>query len=384
LKYRKQFNTVRGSASGQVKGNVVFVGYGLSDKNQNWDDFNGIDLKGKIALILRGAPNDDDSKWGEGAIVRSKVHLAEERGAIAVLIADRTDSRRVNTATLGRDSSPPRIPCLLISRSACADFFAAAGKSLDEIQAKLDKLEGPQSFALNLQAIAEVTSVNDNEARTRNVLGLLRGSDPVLKDEYIIISGHLDHLGPSASGEIRYGADDDASGTACMMALAEAFAKANSRPKRSLIFVGWTGEEEGLVGSRYFVDHPTVPREKIKLMIQMDMVGCGEQRVEAYGALEFPAAWKFAEDAGYSAPEKVLKLYSEGSSDNASFASRGIPAFFFMSAGIHPDYHQATDTPDKIQPEVLQFVAQYAADIIRLFSDLPEIPAEQKTQSRGG
>lgn len=259
----------------------------------------------------------------------------------------------------------------------------------------MDKIgEAPMTIPTNLTAKVEV-KVEATAAPAMNVWAVLPGSDPKLKDEYVVIGSHLDHLG-ERRGTIYPGADDDGSGTTGVMAVAQMFAKNGNRPKRSILFVCFSAEERGLVGSRYFVQNCPIPLESIAAELQMDMIGRSEEESRDGGRLVNRG--ETAEDnknvihlVGTQKMSKALhdvciarnevakfdiefdqeSLFTR--SDHANFAYQGVPIAFFFT-GIHKDYHQPTDTPDKIDYPKLLRIARYVYDIGYEVADTTQRP----------
>jgi Zn-dependent M28 family amino/carboxypeptidase len=220
----------------------------------------------------------------------------------------------------------------------------------------------------------EVTLATDivrNEVPAYNVIGVLEGSDPVLKNENIVIGAHYDHLGRGGegslaprSGEIHHGADDNASGTAGMLELARLFSAQRPRPKRTLIFIAFSGEEEGLLGSNYYVNHPLVPLANTVAMINMDMIGRMKDRKLVIGGVGTAKEWR--ELIGQGSFELTLNEDGYGPSDHNSFYGKQVPVLFFWT-GTHNDYHKPSDTFDKINYEdearILSLVARIVRDV---------------------
>ncbi|MCI0515323.1 M28 family peptidase, partial [candidate division KSB1 bacterium] len=207
-----------------------------------------------------------------------------------------------------------------------------------------------------------------------NVVGLLPGQDATLRHEYMVIGGHIDHCGISAQGHAYFGADDNASGTAVVMELARIFAAQPQRLKRSVLFIGFGGEEQGLRGSQYFAANPTVPAEQICLMFNFDMVGMGNGGGGFGGRNYFPPhIHEIVQNFPDSVRNKlgIYRAWGMGGSDHAHFIEQGIPTFGFFSTGPHPFYHQVEDTPDKINVQSLQFVGDRAAELLEKFANLP-------------
>lgn len=281
-------------------------------------------------------------------------------------------SRRVNPGAAGRGVSP--------------NMFAVAEATMDRLLEAAGKQPADlvTGAALRLDALAADVRVKirETDAPAWNVIGILPGSDPKLKDEYVVVGSHLDHLGRRGN-TIFPGADDDASGSTGILAIAQAFARNDVKPKRSILFVTFCGEESGLVGSRYFVDHPPIPLESIVAELQIDMIGRNEEHhpsenrtnetaEENLNSLHLIGTKKLSNDLHelcVSANEKHagfdLEWDQEGvyfRSDHYNFARKGVPIAFFFT-GFHRDYHQPTDTYDKIDFAKLARVSKYVFHI---------------------
>lgn len=359
------------SAKGDFSGDLAFVGYGIRSKSAGFDDYVDIDVDGKVVLMLRREPSDfssdDDVRH---ANFSTKIKLAKENGAVAVMITDRDP----DSDTLmrfrggGRDNG---LPAIHVTRDLADRLLRAGGlASLEDLQGNLD-LKGMTVSAV-LDGVRANGTVNFkvNEMVARNVVGVLPGNGDHA-DEYVVIGGHYDHLGKRGD-TIFNGADDNASGTAGVIEVARLFAHMPHR-QRSLIFMAFTGEEIGLRGSRHFAQNPTVDVESIVAMLNMDMIGrlrgdTEETRLAIQGlgtgdSFEKIVERHTAELAIPYTPDSSAK----GPSDHASFYAVGIPSLFFFT-GIHEDYHQAGDDVEKINidgaVQVIDLVFRIATDIV--------------------
>jgi Zn-dependent M28 family amino/carboxypeptidase len=219
-----------------------------------------------------------------------------------------------------------------------------------------------------------------------NVVALLRGSDPTLRDTYVVFSAHIDHVGvgiPDASGDSIYnGADDDASGTAAVLAVARAFAALPERPARSIVFLGVSGEEGGLFGSQYFVERPIVPVQGMVADMNLDMIGRNAADFVAAVGYEYTTLGPLARDIARANPELGLRVVPDPwpneqlffRSDHFNFARKGVPAIFFTS-GLHEDYHQPSDEVDKIDTSKAARIAQLAFQLAHRIATTNEKPA---------
>ena len=350
-------------------GEVVFVGYGLVDPERNYDDYAGLDVTGKVVLMLRREPTEwpgPARRHTRLARFDNKVATAREHGAAAVLIANQKSDQDRLVPFVSRGAGDYGLPAFHVKRALADEMLAAAGlDSLEQMQARLDgEPAGHCSAALPGVRANGRAAVVRKTAPSRNVIGLIRGQGP-LAEEYLVIGAHYDHVGrtarrswfgrasSSAKKEVHNGADDNASGTAGVIELGKALARQSSL-KRSVLLIAFTGEESGLLGSRHFADHPTVPIENIVACLNLDMIGRmkeGEQTVHVYGtgtAGEFDGLIRrLAEDAGLLSLETTP---AAGISDDASFYRKKIPAMHFFT-GLHADYHRPSDDSDKINEQ---------------------------------
>lgn len=375
--------------SGQksVEGDLVFAGYGITAENQNYDDYKGLDVKGKIVVILRYAPNKDDRNtfFGTRAGRRhqaftTKFANAIRHGAAGMILVtgpnhgpdningsfpmlqglaiDAGNNNRRRRG-FGGGNSADRIPAIHLSQKVAARLFGANG--LSKIQKSIDSTMKPRSFALGKKAGLTVKFSNDT-VKTRNVVGILPGSDPVLKNEYIVIGAHYDHVGVGGgkADRIHNGADDNASGTSALIEIAKAFGANKKRPARSVIFIAFSGEEKGLLGSRYYGERPIYPLDKTVAMFNLDMVGRNTPKsVTLFGAEQSKMLKRVVTAQNKASVNYKLDFPAQisGNSDHASFYRKNIPVIFFTT-GLHKDYHQVTDHPEKIDAVKIRDIAR--------------------------
>jgi hypothetical protein len=381
------FEPSSASGPGAASGEVVFVGFGIRAPSANHDDYAGVKVKGSIVMLLAGNPKDDPhSALAEFAGIRRKALMARELGAGAVLVVPgaRSDAQGP-AATEFADASDSGLPVLRIKRTVASSWLAAAGKSLDALERQVND-EKVVSVATGVPVrvsadVAKITKV------TANVIGMLEGSDPALKDEYLVIGAHLDHLGMGGPGSldrsgkpaIHHGADDNASGTAGVMALAHWFAARSERPKRSIVFMCFSGEELGLLGSDFYAKHPIVPLKQTVAMINMDMIGrLRENKLIVIGSGTATQWDSLLTEANRSAGFQLARSDDGfGASDQQSFYSQGVPVLFFFT-GSHSDYHTPTDTVDKINAEGEAKVLGLVAACAEAIANNPERPTYQK------
>ncbi|HYF52391.1 MAG TPA: M28 family peptidase [Planctomycetota bacterium] len=388
------------------KGSVVFAGYGISAAELNYDDFANVDLAGKWALVLRYEPQefDDASKFSgkqhtQHAALASKAAACAMRRASGILVVTGPNGREQAKENLVDANFPMigefDIPVINITRATADKILAGSGKTIGALQSAIDKDLKNHSFLIDGAEINGIASWEFNVAPTDNVIACLEGSDEKLKEEWVVIGAHCDHLGlnpdgaldgEKGKGKVHYGADDNASGTAGLLEIAQAMAalKKEERPKRSILFMAFSGEERGLLGSQHFLKNPTVPVKQIAAMLNMDMIGrsTGSFQVAGLGT-----AKNFKEMvAKYQASTPAtIQFASSGSgpSDHAAFYAAGIPVMFFYT-GMHPDYHRATDTWEKINAPVAEAVAELARKLLVDVANLPKRPELIKNNPKSG
>ncbi|HUA18996.1 MAG TPA: M28 family peptidase [Bryobacteraceae bacterium] len=387
LQFEKDFIPLNLSSAGDVSGGIVFAGFGITAREYNYDDYAGLDVKGKIVLVLRHEPQEFDEKSVfEGKVytahsqIFSKAVNAKLHGAKAVLLVNDVAAHTNDADDLekfGATAGPANSGIEFVQvKAAVADhWLGMAGKSLAQIEAGIDKDLHPESFALpaslNLDLDVDIT----REVKTvHNVGAYLPGDTP----EYVIIGAHYDHLGlgeqysmaPSLVGHIHPGADDNASGTAGVIELARWFSR-EPRQKRGILFLTFAGEELGLLGSAYYVNHPELPLSNAVAMINMDMIGrIRENKVYVGGVgtgTTFPALIKeLAPKHDFDAD--VTERAGYGSSDHTSFTAKRVPVLFFFS-GLHADYHKPSDTWDKINAPDAVRLLELVADVTDHLTD---------------
>ncbi len=359
----KDFAPFAFSADAGLISEAVFAGYGfnINTDSLNWNDYQGIDIKDKWVFILRADPEVDNSTspFIPYSGDRNKALLAKDMGAAGVLMVsgpaydpqDTFESLNPNDFSVG-------IPVLRIKREVADLILKKENQTISDLEKKLNETKKPHSFATKTTVSAKAEVIREMNT-TRNVVMFLQGEDEALKNEYIVIGAHFDHLGMGGPGSgsravdtvaVHHGADDNASGVSMMLELAEKFALTKGTHKRSIICIAFSGEEEGLLGSKYFVDNPGIDLTKVNAMINLDMVGRlkDSSNVQISGV---GTAGDFREMISSENDTSLLRLtLSEegyGPSDHSSFYGKNIPVLFF-STGAHMDYHTPSDTYDKI------------------------------------
>lgn len=369
----KDFRPLAFSADNMTEGAVVFAGYGISAADLKYDDYEKVDVKDKIVLILRYTPEGDNphSSFNNHAPLRKKVGLAAEKGAKGVLIATGFEDGEDELVKLQYEigHSNYGIPAMSISRAAAQGILGYSEQQFRELQKKINSTKKPNSFETKT-TIQLSSEVNIERSKTQNVLAMLEGTDPELKKEYIIIGAHFDHLGMGGSnsmyrGEpaIHNGADDNASGTTALLELAQKLSA--QKLKRSLLFVGFTGEELGLIGSKYFVDHPTIDLKQAVTMFNFDMIGrLNENQLIIHGMGTSPNFTQMINDLNKTYNFKLtFKQDGNGPSDFATFYQKDIPVIAYFT-NLHQDYHKPSDDADKINFEGEERITKMAYETI--------------------
>ena len=391
LEIKKDYMPFETTANQQVEGEVVFVGYGISDSANHYDDYAGVDVSGKVVLALKGGPNEKKpsspfalEKRAEATRLQDKVQAAIDHRAIGfMLVTNPLHSSLLKPAgfpwphlfkgfppdavpiSLAKEEKR-KIPCVQVGEEALRTLFGSVD-SCRAIAQKIDSLFQPHSMVLTGKQVAIKTTTRIRTQFSRNVVAMIPGADAKLKQEWLIIGGHYDHVGVRSKTEagqdsIFNGADDNASGTAGVMLIAAAFAAEKERPKRSLLFIAFAGEERGFYGSSTYVDDPLFPLQQTVAMINLDMIG--RNRVDSltiYGKFNAPDLWAIAEKENKQIGFKLSTgLRREaGGSDHVSFNKKNIPTLFFHS-GLHQDYHQVGDQAEKINYGKMVYVSKLA------------------------
>ena len=364
------FTVYFNSGSGRVTAEVVFAGFGISEPSKGRDDYQGIDVEGKVVLIYRGMPQDgkDWSKENERDV--KTITAARHKAAGFLMLEDHEWT--IRGGTIHEEGYVPGMPAFNVSKKLARDLFRSTGRNIDLVIRDLARKN--QSFPLGKTVSMEVRMVPVNPGKGENVAGMLVGSDPVLRHEVIVVGAHMDHNGVSPDKTSYVGADDNASGTAVVMELARVLSLRKDSLKRSVVFVGFGGEEQGLRGSKAFAEHPPVPIDSVCAMFNFDMTGQGDGGGGFGGRNYFPE--EIGDMAAALDDSSRMRLvltrgWGMGGSDHAPFIQRGIPALGFFSTGDHPFYHLLEDTPDLINPASLQFVGDRAFEAIERLAQRP-------------
>jgi hypothetical protein len=339
--------------TGDHTGPVVFAGWCVSAPELNYDDYAGVDVKGKWAACFRGVPDHGDARFAPYDEHRLRMKTARDKGALGVIyIYDQP------IANPNGDWQPGFTP-VIVSYNVADRFLKEKGTTAEALRADLLKYKRPISFETHTTARINVRSTHEPNGTGYNVVGVIEGSDPILKNEYVVVGGHMDHCGPLGA---RYypGANDNASGTAVAMEIGRAMALLDRKPKRSVVIALFGGEEMGLKGSEYFVAHPPARLGKAAGMVNFDMVGEGDGAGCAYSPE--PASIKQILDEANAAAKALRESQplqpADTGSDFAPFMHKGVPAISCSSNGPHLEYHRTGDTIYRLNPDVMGDIAR--------------------------
>ncbi|MBV9242324.1 MAG: M28 family peptidase, partial [Acidobacteria bacterium] len=392
---------------------VSFAGYGIVAKEANFDDYSWqgrpMDFKGDVVVIFDGNPdNDNPHSPYQRFDLRTKALIAKEHGAVGMLVITREDvfqHDRLTRMEYDQSLGEAAIPTFVISRETARQILGypneASLKSAEElVKDKKDGINTNIGFRDTQPHLTFSVNLIKKAVDAYNVIGEIPGTDPTLKNEAIVIGAHYDHLGHGGAGslaanstEVHHGADDNASGTAAIIELARMFAAKNN--KRTLIFIAFSGEEEGLFGSNWYVNHPVFPLDKTVAMINLDMVGRLSENKLTIGGIGTASEWRelvnrddkfFDANPGslkYDNPGAIgmaqpvfnLQLNEDGCgpSDHSSFYGKKVPVLFLFT-GTHNDYHKPSDTADKINYNGEDLIVRYIRRLIWDIDQNPERP----------
>jgi hypothetical protein len=387
------------TANRSVTAPVVFAGYGITAPEFKYDDYDGIDVTEKIVLVLTHEPQEKDSssvfdgeKMTDYSKLLEKAVNAREHGAVGMLVVTDPNNHRFRRPpnawpSLMRRAPEDAIPltveekmenkvvAMRMGKNLAETIFGYSEKTMAQLQTVIDSTFTPQSFEIPGMTISMETRLKFEKAVTQNVVGLLRGRDPKLKEEIIVIGAHYDHLGASNDSTIFNGADDNASGTVGVMTLAKALSSCPEPPKRSILFCAWAGEEKGLFGSRYYVNTaPIFPLENTITCVNMDMIGRNDSsRVTVSGFTSSLDIRDVTLEANKSIGLEIDSSKAISRTDHVPFYRKKIPVLGFMT-GFHDDYHKTTDTAEKCSPEGSAQVCRLAYKIVWTLAERDKRP----------
>ena len=389
------------STSTTLDAPVVFAGYGFQIENDslNWDDYANQDVNGKWVMVLRGTPENDarESKFDKYAALRRKLLVARDNGAAGVIFVsgEKFDANdELINLRIERNLSTAALPVVHIKRDLVNQLVAATGKTVTDIETQLDTDQTPSSFDTGI-SLAITTEIIQNEVTTQNVVALLPANDPELKDEYIVVGSHYDHLGWGGKGSgsrrpdtsaVHNGADDNASGVAAVLEIAENLALKKNGLRRNVVFVTFGAEEMGLLGSKFFTSNPLIDLKNVKQMFNLDMIGRLNPETKSLTVGGTGTAKGLEDYLKANAQDRAFNLAvtpdGYGPSDHAAFYVEDIPVLFFFT-GITEEYHTPQDDVSTINFPGEKMIAEFAADLIIDMSNMDESFEFQEAGPKG-
>ncbi len=371
------FYPLFGTGSGKVEAGLAFAGFGIAAGKSGWDDYAGLPVKGRVVLVLPGAPASLDKEAAKSWTIEAKVKAAAERGAAGLIemnvagAAERTASPRFGSS-LNKNAAPKGFLAMRAGSNFCDEAFYGAERSWRYPVSEILRLGKPRSSLLATRVRMEAHFAWEDR-QAPNVIGLWPGTDPALKGEALVIGAHLDHTGLGLDGRMYPGADDDASGVAVMLETARALQAGGFEPGRTIVFAAWAGEEMGTRGSRFYVEHPAVPLDKTAVYLNLDMVGTGGQDLSVGGMSEFAEFYK--QVTGFLDPDLQAALRDRPhykGSDHTSFQRKGVTTISLRTGkplterldDEHPEYHHPGDRAAEISLESLERAARYHVEVV--------------------
>ena len=395
-KLEEEYIPLAFSENSTVSGEVVFAGYGITAKDLEYDDYAAVDVENKIVVIFRESPDFEDphGKFSQYISLNYKIRNARDHKVAGVIFINPPSDEEDELFPLKRMKGDAKvgIPAIHAKRTLI-EALLPSGKELAKIEEAIKSATKPQSFAMPDVRMEMTTALHFVEKPTANVLGMVAGADPNLSEEYIIVGAHYDHLGWGGDGSrnsdkepaIHNGADDNASGTAALLEIAYRIAQ-NPLP-RPVIFIGFSAEEMGALGSGYYCKNPLIPLEKTILMLNLDMVGRMKDNKLQVTGTGTSSHWDSLVDSLAEVYGLTVSKSADGygPSDHASFYAKDIPVLNLFT-GLHDDYHRPTDTWDKLNFEGLVTITDFATDIVKSVAHFNERPdfIKVKTSARSG
>lgn len=357
------------TGSGNITASTAFCGYGLSQPELGYDDYAGIDVKGKVVLVFKYNPKwDVDGKVFNSGNPREKAIVAAKHGAIGILFVsfpnDEEPQKPIGSVIHGEGEQMVNFPELHIDLPVADVLFDGSGHSLNELQTKIDNSKSPFSIQLPHQVKVNVRTDYVKEQEVANVVGLLEGSDTNLKNEWIIIGAHLDHVGQQA-GKIYFpGANDNASGSAAVLQIARAFSSIPEKSKRSIAFLLFASEEQGLNGAQYFADNLPFDVKNVKTMFNLDCIGYGDS-IQIGGGESAKELWNVANEIDSKNNNLLVsRTWKGGGADAEPFYQKGIPTLYFVTTNSYKHLHMLSDKPETLNQDLFEAITRLAYQTI--------------------
>lgn len=363
------------SSNDKMSGELVFAGYGITAPDLKYNDYAGIDVAGKIVIIMTNSPTStaaNNTFFQYESIYKKILRAREKKAAGIIVISDYYTEDVLPKLVYSLASKSSGIPIIKLKREYVENIFSDLDKDLKSIQKKINSKSKPESFPLKGWTVKANINIEQVKARTGNVIGFIEGNDAELKQEVIVLGAHYDHLGYGGENslyqgkdkKIHYGADDNASGTTGVLEIAQKLYVNKETLKRSILLVCFTGEEEGLIGSTYFTNSSIFGKLNVVTMINMDMIGRMENDKLIINGTGTSSQWIKELDEMNKKYNFTTSYIADGygPSDQSPFYSKNIPVLFFFT-GLHTDYHKPSDTYEKINTEGQEKVSKFIYDI---------------------
>ncbi len=357
-KYVSEYMPGSTSGNGTVTAEVVYAGYGITAPELGYDDYKGIDVRGKIILIEPESPVSPNAgaerfnPWFEHSFHQTKLMNAVRHGAVGMLY---------NYGPIANPNNAYHKDFIYVhvGDTVVRDIFAGTGKNHRDVTASIRNNLKPASFRTGKTVTIKMSTEHFPDGRGTNIIGLLKGTDPELSKEVIIIGAHLDHMG--LCYDLIPGANDNASAVAVMMGVAKALAENNIKLKRSVLFLSFGAEEQGIVGAKAYLENPVFPLEK-SILLNMDGVGIGHM-IGANAGRNYPELWRYVEEANEKYIHRPLSTnffsnLGRPRLDAARFLTAGVPSLSFYTSGSRNYYHVPGDNLDIIKPEIMEDMAK--------------------------
>ena len=386
------------SGNGSTSALAVFAGYGfkIEEDGLRWNDYEELDVSGKWVVVLRHSPerNNQHSVYASHSTLHKKMIVARDQGAAGILYVSQLEDQELYPLKYIPGYKNAGIPAIHLSNEEAEKILKSVGWSRQMIQETMNRTLEPITFELPNTTIESVVNINFIDARAANVVGAIRSGNRKYRDEYIVVGAHFDHVGMGGVGSgsrkpnenaVHPGADDNASGTAGLLELAQKLAAHKSRLKRSILLIGFDAEEKGLLGARHFIEHPTVDLAKITTMINMDMIGRMKDSSATAGGVGTSPVFKplldsLSRNRGFSLN---MTLPGFGPSDHAAFYAKDIPVLFFFS-GFHNEYHTPDDTWRLINLQGEKDILGLIYDVVFHLSRAPDRPVYTEAGPKQG
>jgi hypothetical protein len=367
------------SGSGTFGAEIVFVGYGISAPGKDYDEYAGVDVKDKLVMFSTDAPRGLADKLKDEAQFGNRIKAARLRGARGAMTFRPSGGQGgmgFYGGGLKKEDYAADFVVLSVEQRVVEFIFKHIKTETRYLFQQIETTSKPQSFATGVRSFVNLDIVFNEKMTSPNVLARIPGTDPALKNEYVILGAHYDHLGVDMTGDVFNGADDNASGTAVVMEAARTMTLNRLRPRRTILFALWAAEEAGLYGSKYYTEHPVYPLAKTVAYINLDMEGHGTGKVNLRGVYYAPEIWELLKAR---LPKELVENVNPsrggpGGSDHTYFLHQGVPGFFVATDGFHFRTNRVGDVIELIKPEILKKAGDFVGAAVEVLAAEPKVP----------